>query len=156
MTVNEVLPRHMFARLDGALPPTTADLAEVYVYGEVKDFAAATGKFALTPTPLVTVKEHVQFGGPITTDSWASVLLAPLPVPGAIPSKAIVEPFFGKRSTPPRFTERSAPACEASLSADDTRDRANVHRCGGDAGVRVRPLRHHQRRLRREQQQGAL
>jgi len=58
LKIDEELAEHLFARLDGDLPPYEMNGAEVLVYGEVKDFAQAYGVFTVAPTPLVTVEKY--------------------------------------------------------------------------------------------------
>lgn len=58
LIVDEKLPDHSFARLDGDLPPYDMNGAEILVYGEVKDFAQTYNVFTLLPTPLITVEKY--------------------------------------------------------------------------------------------------
>lgn len=59
LMVNEPLPPHSFARLDGDVPPSAVNGAEVLVYGEVKDFGAVYNAYTLLPTPLITVEDYI-------------------------------------------------------------------------------------------------
>jgi len=58
LKIDEELPAHSFARLDGELPPYNMNGAAVLVYGEVKDFAQTYSVFTLLPTPLITVEKY--------------------------------------------------------------------------------------------------
>jgi hypothetical protein len=77
LMVDEVLPAHSFARLDGNLPPADMNSAEILVYGEVKDFAQTYGAVTIEPTPLVTVEEYFILTAPSSEGEWGdSYLLA--------------------------------------------------------------------------------
>jgi hypothetical protein len=74
---------HSLVRLDGALPPVDWEESEVLVFGEVKDFAAATGLPAVAPTALVTVIRFHRLNTAVDPGTWENLLL-----PGAPPSPA--------------------------------------------------------------------
>lgn len=58
LQVDEELPPHSFARLDGKIPPYSENGAEILVFGRVKDFGKTYNAFTTKPTPLVTVEEY--------------------------------------------------------------------------------------------------
>ena len=58
LMVDEKLPDHSFARLDGDLPAYDMNGAQILVYGEVKDFAQTYNVFTLLPTSLITVEKY--------------------------------------------------------------------------------------------------
>lgn len=68
LMINESLPLHSFARLDGDLPPYEMNSAEILVYGEIKDFAETYNVFTLLPTPLITVEEYHM----VTPPAWGA------------------------------------------------------------------------------------
>jgi hypothetical protein len=82
LVVNEKLPEHSFARLDGNLPPSDMNSAEILVYGEVKDFAQTYDLFTIEPTPLVTVEEYYILSEPSGVGEWEdSYILSALSSP---------------------------------------------------------------------------
>jgi len=82
LVVNEKLTEHSFARLDGNLPPSDMNSAEILVYGEVKDFAQTYDLFTIEPTPLVTVEEYYILSEPSGVGEWEdSYILSALSSP---------------------------------------------------------------------------
>ncbi len=84
LIVDEKLPEHSFARLDGELPPVPTgyfgpgsdpfDGIIVLVYGEVKDYAETYGVFTVQPTPLITVEEYHIKSMPARSQGWGESL----------------------------------------------------------------------------------
>jgi hypothetical protein len=58
LIVDEQLRPYSYIGLDGILPPYSVTGAEIFVYGEVKDFAETYNKFTLIPTPLITIEKY--------------------------------------------------------------------------------------------------
>jgi len=77
MIVDEKMPDHSFARLDGNMPPYDMNEAEIIVYGEVKDFAQTYGVVTLLSTPLITVEEYRILTPPVTAIGTNEPLFSP-------------------------------------------------------------------------------
>ena len=107
LLVDEQLPHHSFARLDGDLPPYEMNGTEILVYGEVKDFTEVYGKKTMLPTPLITVEQYYQldsYSGAMDWDKalsssppssspvaslqwWNPLSFTPIPLSGIFPAE---------------------------------------------------------------------
>ena len=87
MVIDEGLPDHSFARLDGDLPAYDVNEAEILVYGEVKDFAQTYNVFTLLPTPLITVDEYRILTPPVEATGARQGFLLPTAWEGPVQPK---------------------------------------------------------------------
>lgn len=86
LEVDEQLPHHSFARLEGALPPDDWQGNQILIYGEIKDFTAETGLVANQPTPLITVEKYELISLSEQNNSWQDTFLPPDVAPENIQS----------------------------------------------------------------------
>ncbi|MFC1917096.1 hypothetical protein ACFLXH_00380 [Chloroflexota bacterium] len=70
MLVDERLGQEGFIRLDGKMPPSGVNSAEILIYGEIKDFGKTYGAFTMQPTPLLTVEEYYVLDDTGGVRSW--------------------------------------------------------------------------------------
>lgn len=89
LEVDEQLPHHSFARLDGVLPPDDWQGNQILIYGVIKDFATETGLVANQPTPLITVEKYELVSVSEQNNSWQDTFLPPDVAPENVqPSEA--------------------------------------------------------------------
>jgi hypothetical protein len=70
LMVDERMNEHSYAVLDGDLPPTSANGAEMLVYGTVSEFGEAYDAFVSHPTPLISVEKHHILQENAVTEDW--------------------------------------------------------------------------------------
>jgi len=132
LMVDERLPEHSLARLDGELPPVPAgyfgpgsdpfDGILILVYGEVKDYGDTYVVYTIQPTPLITVEESHILSMPAKSQGWGESFLGN--ILGAIPSEGI---FPTGEALAQGAAGTRASACDRALIISGGVDANNNH-----------------------------
>jgi len=77
LQVDEVMPHHSFARLNGTLPPDNWQGNLILAYGEINDYATVSGTTIDNPIPLLTVEKYELVNTFIQQNTWNNTLLPP-------------------------------------------------------------------------------
>ena len=77
LQVDEEMPHHSFARLNGALPPDNWQGNLILAYGEINDYATVSGTTTNDPIPLLTVEKYELVNTFVQQNTWNNTLLPP-------------------------------------------------------------------------------
>jgi hypothetical protein len=130
LEVDEQFAHHSFARLDGALPPDSWHGNQILVYGEVLDYASATGKFTMNATPMISVEKYELVSLSTNERSWQDSFITPdLPTitMAKTPATFVLDgvPLLAKTSQ--RAPGTQAQACDRSIIISGGVDDSNNH-----------------------------
>lgn len=77
LQVDEELPHHSFARLNGTLPPDNWQGNLILAYGEINDYATISGTTTINPIPLLTIEKYELVNTFVQQNTWNNTLLPP-------------------------------------------------------------------------------
>ena len=130
LEVDEQFAHHSFARLNGTLPPDSWHGNQILVYGEVLDYAAATGKFSMQTTPMIRVEKYELASFSTNERSWQDSFITPdLPAitMAKTPSTFVLDALPRLAKTTQRALGTQAQACDRSILISGGVDDSNNH-----------------------------